>query len=66
MHQFLTNALLHWKSTVSGLLTVTLATSAALMAYPPVMNHLKLMGILGGVQVVGKVWIALIGQDNKS
>jgi hypothetical protein len=63
MSTFWTNAFAHWKSTVSGILTVTLATSAALMAYPPIATHIKLMSILGGVQIVGKVWIALISQD---
>jgi hypothetical protein len=63
MSTFWTNAVSHWKSTVSGLLTATLATSAALMTYPPIAAHIKLMSILGGVQLVGKVWIALISQD---
>jgi hypothetical protein len=63
MNQFWTNALVHWKSTVSGILTVTLATSAALMTYPPVAQHFEMMTWLGGIQVVGKVWIALISKD---
>ena len=58
------NALLkNWKTTVSSILTVTLATSAALMAYPPVLQHLKIMGVLGLIQVLAKVWIGLIQND---
>ncbi len=58
------NAILkNWKTTVSSILTVTLATSAALMAYPPVLQHLKIMGVLGLVQVLAKVWIGLIQND---
>jgi len=62
---FWTKLLANWKTTVSSVLTVTLATSAALVAYPPVQQHLKVMAILGGVQVVAKVWIGLIQVDAK-
>jgi len=55
----------NWKSTVSGVLTVTLSTTAALLTYPPVAAHTKLVLFLGGFQVVGKVWIALIQKDPK-
>jgi len=61
----LTHFISNWKSTVSGILTVTLVSSAALMKYPPVMQHLKLMAFLGGFQVLGKIWIALITTDVK-
>lgn len=57
--------LANWKTTASSILTVTLATSAALMAYPPVMQHLKLMAVLGGTQIVAKLWIGLIQVDAK-
>src|SRR5277367_5596561 len=63
MTSFWRNALTHWKSSLGGFLTVTLATSAALMTYPPIAAHVKLMSILGGIQIVGKVWVSLISQD---
>jgi len=56
--------LVHWKSTVSGLLTVTLATSAAFLAPP--LNTLisyKLVLWIGAFQVIGKIWIAAIQTD---
>ena len=62
---FWTKLLANWKTTVSSVLTVTLATSAALITYPPVQQHLTVMAILGGVQVVAKVWIGLIQLDAK-
>ena len=52
-----------WKSTVSGLLTVSLSTTAALLAYPPLQTHLKFIAILGGVQVVLKLWVAIVTTD---
>lgn len=58
------NILTHWKSTVSGLLTATLATSAALLTPP--LNTLippKVVLYLGAAQIIGKVWIGLISQD---
>ena len=63
MNTFFTDALTHWKSTVSSILTATLFTTAGLMAYPPIMAHTKLMAWLGGVQIVGKIWVGLISQD---
>jgi hypothetical protein len=56
--------LTHWKSSVSGLLTATLATSAAFLAPP--LNTLipaKWVLYLGAAQIIGKVWIGLISQD---
>lgn len=55
----------NWKTTASGVLTVTLSTTAVLMTYPPVAAHTKLMLFLGGFQVVGKVWVSLIQKDAK-
>jgi hypothetical protein len=58
------NILTHWKSTVSGILTATLATSAAFLAPP--LNSLvpaKVILWLGAFQIIGKVWIGLISQD---
>lgn len=58
------NILSHWKSTVSGLLTATLATSAAFLAPP--LNTLvsaKVILWLGAFQIIGKVWIGMISQD---
>lgn len=54
----------HWKSTLSGVLTTTLATSAAFLAPP--LNALvspKTVLWLGAFQVVGKIWIAAITKD---
>lgn len=58
------NALASWKSTVSSLLTTTLATSAAFLAPP--LNSLiapKHVLWLGAFQVVGKIWIGIIQKD---
>lgn len=55
--------LANWKTTLSSILTVTLFSTAALLTYPPVMAHPKVMGILGGVQILAKVWIGLIQKD---
>ena len=55
----------NWKTTVSSILTVTLFTTAGLLTYPPIMAHPKVMGFLGGVQVVAKIWIGLISHDAK-
>lgn len=56
-----------WKSTVSGILTATLATSAAFLAPP--LNTLaspKVILWLGAFQIVGKIWIALLTKDAES
>lgn len=55
----------NWKSTISGILTVILATISALLALPSVQTLVspKTLLILGGVSAVGKVWMALITQD---
>lgn len=53
----------NWKSTSSGILTVTLVTTVGLLTYPPIMQHPRTMAILGGIQVVTKLWIALISKD---
>jgi hypothetical protein len=58
-----TKAITNWKSTLSGLLTVTLATSTALLTIPAVQNHVKAVGWLMGVQAVVKVWVSLIQVD---
>jgi hypothetical protein len=63
MNQFLTNALVHWKSTASAILTATLAATAALLAYPPFAAHAQWVVVAGGVQAVAKVWIGAIQQD---
>ena len=55
----------NWKSTVTNLLTVTLVTTVGLLSYPPVLAHPKWVAILGGVQVVAKLWIGLITKDAK-
>src|SRR5271170_5933298 len=59
------NILLHWKSTVSGILTVTLSTTTALLALPQIQSLVspKVLLWLGAGQVVGKVWVSLIQQD---
>jgi hypothetical protein len=58
------NILTHWKSSLSGLLTATLATSAAFLA-PPLntMVPAKVVLWLGAFQIIGKIWIGLISQD---
>jgi hypothetical protein len=58
------NILTHWKSSVSGLLTATLATSAAFLA-PPLNTLVSAKVILwvGAFQIIGKIWIGLISQD---
>jgi hypothetical protein len=59
-----TNFLTSWKSTVSSILTATLATSAAFLAPP--MNQLvspKVVLWIGAAQIIGKIWIGLISQD---
>jgi len=56
--------LTHWKSTVSGILTTTLATSAAFLAPP--LNALvppKVILWIGAAQIIGKIWIAAITKD---
>ena len=63
MNAFIQHALTNWKSTTSGILTATLATTAALLAYPPVLAHSKWVAIGGGIQIVAKVWIAFIQTD---
>jgi hypothetical protein len=60
----LQNAFASWKSTVSSILTTTLATSAAFLAPP--LNSLiapKHVLWLGAFQVVGKIWIGAIQKD---
>lgn len=60
----MTSILTSWKSTVSGVLTATLATSAAFLAPP--LNTLvsaKVILWLGAFQIIGKIWIGLISQD---
>jgi hypothetical protein len=52
-----------WKSTVQEVLTITMIANAALLAYPPAQSHLKLMAIIGGVQVVAKAIVAVITTD---
>lgn len=59
----MTPLLQNWKTSLAGLLTVTLATTAALLACPPVAAHPKWIVIGGGAQVVLKLWISLIQQD---
>jgi hypothetical protein len=56
--------LTHWKSSLSGILTATLATSAAFLA-PPLntMVSAKVILWLGAFQIVGKIWIGLISKD---
>lgn len=58
------NILTHWKSTVSGILTVTLSTTAAFLA-PPMSSLISSKWVLwiGAFQVVGKIWISSIQQD---
>jgi hypothetical protein len=58
------SALTHWKSTVSGILTTTLATTAAFLA-PPMNSLISSKHVLwiGAFQVLGKIWISLITQD---
>ena len=53
-----------WKSTVSSLLTSTLATSAAFLA-PPLNALVSAKVILwcGAFQILGKIWIGLITND---
>lgn len=54
----------HWKSTASGILTTTLATSAAFLAPP--LNSLvppKTVLWIGAAQVIGKIWISAITKD---
>ena len=53
----------NWKTTVSAILTVTLTTSAALVTYPPVQQHPNWIAVIGGVQIVAKVWIGLLQHD---
>ena len=55
----------HWKSTVSGILTVALATIGPLIALPNIQTFLspKTLMIMGAFSVVGKVWVSLITQD---
>ena len=58
------NSLLaNWKTTASSILTVTLVTTVGLLAYPPVIAHPQWVAVLGGVQVVGKIWIGLLQND---
>lgn len=56
--------LIHWKSTLSGLLTVSLSTTAAFLA-PPLNSLISAKHVLwiGAFQVVGKIWIAAIQVD---
>lgn len=54
----------NWKSTVSSILTATLATSAAFLAPP--LNTLvsaKVILWIGAAQIIGKIWIGLLTQD---
>jgi hypothetical protein len=57
------NGLLHWKSTVSGFLTLTLITTGILATLPQVIAYPKTLGVVLGVQAVAKGWIAWISQD---
>lgn len=56
--------LIHWKSTLSGLLTVSLSTTAAFLA-PPLNSLISAKYVLwiGAFQVIGKIWIAAIQVD---
>lgn len=58
------NLFTHWKSTVSGILTVTLSTSAAFLA-PPLNSYVSAKIVLwcSIFQVIGKIWISAITQD---
>jgi hypothetical protein len=62
---FKTKALKHWKSTLSGLLTLCLTTTGAVMAIPDVRSVMsaKLWISLLIVQGVGKTWVSLIQED---
>lgn len=54
----------NWKSTVSSILTATLATSAAFLTPP--LNALvsaKVILYIGAAQIIGKIWIGLIQTD---
>jgi hypothetical protein len=55
----------HWKSTVAGLLGVSLPTTAALLALPNIQTLVsaKTLLIMGAFQAVGRVWIGIITQD---
>jgi hypothetical protein len=56
------NALLHWKSTFSGLLTIGLIITSSLLATPEVITKKHAAWLLV-IQSVAKGWIALIQQD---
>jgi hypothetical protein len=58
------SVLTHWKSTVSGILTVTLSTTAAFLV-PPLSALIAPKHVLyiTAIQAVGKIWIAIITQD---
>ena len=57
--------LVSWKSTVSGILTVALATIGPLMVMPDFQTVVspKELKYLMIFSVVGKVWVSLIQQD---
>jgi hypothetical protein len=63
MNKFISNGLTHWKSTVSGFLTITLITTSVLATLPQVMAHPKTLGIVLGVQALAKGYMAWITQD---
>jgi len=56
--------LAHWKSSLGGLLTISLSTSAAFLA-PPMNTYVspKIVMWCGAFQVIGKIWISAITQD---
>lgn len=61
----LSNITVHWKSSLSGILTVSLTTTATLLALPQIQTLVspKVLLWIGAFQAVGKVWVSLIQQD---
>ncbi len=59
----LTHLIQNWKTTVSGFLTITLTTTAALL--PLGILTPREVIVAGVIQAVGKAWISLIQKDGQ-
>jgi hypothetical protein len=56
------NLLTHWKSTVSGFLTITLTTTTTLLAFPNLLKPRTVM-IMLVAQALAKAYMSIITQD---
>jgi hypothetical protein len=63
MSNFWSDLRLHWKSNLSGLLTLTLITTGYLATLPAIYSHPKTLSIVGGIQGLAKLYVAYVTKD---